>query len=107
MNVRVTSSNPYITANDIDTGQITIMVTDGTSKAIGGASIQLDVPAPWALADVQGTTNAGGQFVTTFLPTTMSGTATINATVIVPGATSAPVTETYPQYIIADMPSKA
>ena len=111
VNVAVTSSNPYITANNIDTGQITITVTDGTSKAIGGASIQLAVPPPWALADAQGTTNAGGQFVTTFLPTTTSGTATINATVIVPATStapaSAPVTQTYLQYIIADMPYKA
>ena len=111
VNVVVTSSNPYITANNIDTGQITFMVTDGTSKAIGGASIELEVSPPWALADAQGTTTDGGQFVTTFLPTTMSGTAVITATVVVPGTevvpASAPVTVTYPQYIIADMPFKA
>jgi hypothetical protein len=111
VNVAVTSSNPYLTANNIDTGQVTIMVTDGTRKAIGGAEILLSVPRPWALADVQGVTNAGGQFVTTFLPTTTSGTATINVTVTIPATAtipaSIPVTVNYPQYVIADLPYKA
>ena len=65
VNVGVTSSNSYLTANNIESSQIIISVTDGTWKAIGGATIQLAVTQPWGLADATGVTNAGGVFVTT------------------------------------------
>ncbi|MDD1655452.1 MAG: hypothetical protein LUO91_07115, partial [Methanomicrobiales archaeon] len=107
VNVGVTSSNSYLTANNIESSQIIISVTDGTWKAIGGANVLLEVPAPWGLADTTGVTNAGGVVVTTFLPTTVSGTATITATVTVPGITTEPVVRTYNQNIVADVPAKA
>jgi hypothetical protein len=111
VNVVVTSSNPYITADNADSAVITLMVTDGTKKAIGGATIQLEVPPPWSLRDTAGVTTDGGQFVTGFLPSTVSGSAVIKATVTVPGtatvAASAPVIQTYTQYIVADIPAKA
>ena len=109
VNVLVTSSNPWITADGSDSANITVMVTDGTNKAIGGASVQLSVTDPWTLQDVSGVTSAGGLLVTTLLPTTRSGTATISATVVIPATdtvpASAPVTGTYAQNIVADQPS--
>ena len=110
VNVAVTSSTPYIVADNNDSAVVTLMVTDGTSKAIGGATLQLSVSPPWSLADSVGTTNDGGQFVTSFLPTAVSGTAVINASVIIPAtdteAASAPFIQTYAQTVIADTPAK-
>lgn len=107
MNVAVTSSSLWVTADGTDSANIMITVTDGTNKAIGGASIQLGVTPPWELRDTQGITPDGGQFVTGFLPTTMAGTAVITATVTVPGVTDVPVVATYSQNITADTPAKA
>ena len=107
VNVVVTSSNPWVTADNTDSAAITVIVTDGTNKAIGNASIVLSVPQPWSLQDTAGTTPAGGQFVTRLLPTTTAGTAVITATVTVPGTTTVPVVQTYSQNITADSPTKA
>jgi protocatechuate 3,4-dioxygenase beta subunit len=107
VNVAVTSSNPWITADNTDTADITIMVTDGANKAIEGANIELSVTAPWTLRDTGGTTPAGGQIVTGFLPTTTAGTAIITATVTVPGVTTVPVVQTYSQNITASLPARA
>jgi hypothetical protein len=107
VNVAVTSSNLWITADNTDSANITVIVTDGTNKAIGDAIITLGVSPPWSLQDSSGTTPAGGQFVTRFLPTTTSGTAAITATVTVPGVTTVPVVKTYSQNIIAGIPAKA
>ena len=107
VNVVVTSSNPWVTADNTDSAAITVIVTDGTNKAIGNASIVLSVPQPWGLQDIAGTTPAGGQFVTRLLPTTAAGTAVITATVTVPGTTTVPVVGTYSQNITADRPTKA
>ncbi len=110
VNVAVTSSNPYMVADNNDTAVITVTVTDGTSKAIGGADIQLSVPQPWGLADITGTTEPGGQFVTGFLPTTVSGTAVINVTAIIPATDTVPASEpvvgSYAQNVLADSPSR-
>ncbi|MDD1665835.1 MAG: Ig-like domain-containing protein, partial [Methanomicrobiales archaeon] len=106
VNVVVSSSNLWITADNTDSAGITVTVTDGTNKAIGGASIVLSVTQPWNLQDIVGTTPAGGQFVTGFLPTTTAGTAVITATVTVPGTTTIPVVQTYSQNITADLPTK-
>jgi len=68
----------------------------------------LSVSSPWSLKDTTGTTTAGGQFVTSFLPTATTGTATITATVTIPavtGITTAPVVQTYSQNITADIPT--
>ena len=83
-----------------------VIVTDGTNKAIGGAGIQLNVTQPWSLKETVGTTPAGGQFVTEFLPTKTSGIAVITATVTVPGVTTVPLVQTYSQNITADLPAK-
>ena len=111
MNVAVTSSNLWITADNVNSADITVTVTDGTNKAIGGATIQLSVTQPWSLQDTVGTTPAGGQFVTRFLPTTTSGTAVIRATVTVPaaaaGTLATTVVQTYSQNITAANPTLA
>lgn len=103
----MTSSNLWVAAGNTDSANIMVIVTDGTNKAIGNASIVLSVTQPWSLQDTMGTTPAGGQFVTRFLPTTTAGTAVITATVTVPGTTTVPVVQTISQNIIADLPTKA
>jgi hypothetical protein len=105
--VAVTSSNLWITADNVDSANITIMVSDGTNKAIGDAVVALGVSPPWSLQDTSGITPPGGQFETRFLPTTTSGTAIITATVTVPGVTTVPVVRTYSQNIIASIPAQA
>ena len=74
-------------------------------KPSGAQTSSSSVSSPWSLQDSAGTTTAGGQFATTFLPTTTAGTATITATVTVPGTTTAPVVQTYSQNISADIPA--
>jgi hypothetical protein len=106
VNVYITSSNQYLTADNSDSAIIMITVTDGTKKAIGNANIQLAVTEPWKIQDTAGVTPAGGQFSTTFLPTTAAGTANITATVLVPDATI-PVVKTFAQNITAALPSKS
>ncbi len=103
----MTSSNLWVAPDNTDSANITVIVTDGTNKAIGDASIVLSVTQPWSLQDTMGTTPAGGQIVTRFLPTTTAGTAVITATVTVPGTTTVPVVQTYSQNITADLPTKA
>ena len=107
VNVAVKSSNTWVTANNTDSAYITVIVTDGSNNAIGGASIKLSVTQPWSLQDTVGTTPDGGQFVTRFLPTTTAGTAVITATVNVPGVTTTPIVQTFSQNIIADLPAQA
>jgi hypothetical protein len=106
VNVFVTSSNPWVAADNSDSATIMVMVTDGTNKAIGNANVQLSVMNPWQLQDTAGVTPAGGQFSTKFLPTTTAGTAIITATVFAPDATT-PVVQTFIQNITADTASTA
>jgi hypothetical protein len=106
VNVYITSSNPWITADNSDSAIILVTVTDGTNKAIGDAAIQLSITQPWLLQDTTGMTPAGGQFATRVLPTATIGTAVITATVTVPG-NATPVVQTYLQNITADLPRKA
>ncbi|HXW98174.1 MAG TPA: Ig-like domain-containing protein, partial [Methanomicrobiales archaeon] len=112
VNVAITSSNAWVAADNSDSSFITVSVTDGTNKAIAGASIQLSVTSPWGLQDSSGTTPAGGQVTTTFLPTTTAGTAVITATVIaptsaIPGAQAVTVIQTFSQNVIASTPAVA
>ncbi|HUK38713.1 MAG TPA: VWA domain-containing protein [Methanomicrobiales archaeon] len=112
VNVAITSSSAWVTADNLDSSFITVSVTDGTNKAIGGASIQLSVASPWALQDAAGVTPAGGQFTTRFLPTTTAGAAVITAVVIAPtnsvdGAQAVTVIQTFTQNVTASTPAVA
>ncbi|MGE5832146.1 MAG: VWA domain-containing protein, partial [Methanomicrobiales archaeon] len=103
--VEVVSSQKWITANGLDSAYISVSVTDG-GKAVSGAAVVLSVSSPWVLRDTGGTTPAGGQIATVFLPTTKSGTAEITATVTVPGS-PIPVIGNYSQKIDASHPMRA
>ena len=106
VNVAVTSSSGWVVANQTDSAVITVTVTDGTGKAIGGADVTLVVSSPWSLKKTNGKTGGSGAFETEFLPTTKSGTAVITASVTVAGVTTVPVVQSYTQNIIADTPAE-
>jgi hypothetical protein len=46
VNVAMTSSSPWITADNTDSATLVFTVTDGAGKAIGDATIQLSVTGP-------------------------------------------------------------
>ncbi|MDD1661851.1 MAG: VWA domain-containing protein [Methanomicrobiales archaeon] len=107
VNVAVRSSAISVTADNTDTVEITVTVTDGVNKGISKADVLLSVSAPWALLATGGTTAGDGKFATLLLPTTKAGTAVITATVEVPGVTTAPVVQTFSQEIVATTAVKA
>jgi len=106
VNVALTSSNGWVIADNTDSAIITVRVTDGANNAIQDALVTLDITQPWVLKDTGGKTDGSGKFVTTFLPTTKSGSAIITASVTVSGTTTVPVVQTFTQNIIAGTPYK-
>ena len=85
VNVAVTSSNGWVIADNTDSAVITVRVTDGANNAIQDALMSpLISPNPGFCKDTGGKTDGNGKFVTTFLPTTKSGSAIITASVTVP-----------------------
>jgi protocatechuate 3,4-dioxygenase beta subunit len=108
LQVAVTSSNQNIAADGQDSATITVTVMDSAGTAIKLADVVLTVSSPWSLKDSVGETRNDGTFATSFLPTTMSGNATITATVT--GTTSSGVltgSASYDQVIVGSDPAKA
>jgi hypothetical protein len=108
LRVAVASSNQYITADGQDSATITVTVTDSVGTEIKNAGVVLTITAPWSLKDTLGATKNDGTFTTTFLPTSVSGNATITA--IATGTTSSGIftsTASYDQVIVGSEPAKS
>jgi hypothetical protein len=81
INVTVTSSDNWLTANGKDNAVITVTVIDTAGEHAGepfeGANVTFSVNSPWHLRDTQLVTDKKGVASTTLLSTTVSGTANI------------------------------
>ena len=105
VNAAVSTSKDWIIADGTDSSVITITLTDGTNKPIGGADLVLSLDKnTWSLRDTVLKTDATGTAQTLFLPTTKSGTATITVSATVAGVTTTPVTASLVQKIDAGTP---
>ena len=85
INVTVTSSDMWLTADNKDTATITVTVIDTAGEHAGepfeGANVTLSVNPPWQLKDTTLVTDKKGVASTTLLSTKVSGTANITVDV--------------------------
>jgi hypothetical protein len=85
INVTITSTDKWVTADNKDEATITITVIDTAGEHAGepfeGANVSLSVNSPWQLKGTHLLTDKKGVASTTFLPTKVSGTANITITV--------------------------
>ena len=85
INVTVTSSDKWLTADNKDDAVITVTVIDTAGEHAGepfeGANVTFSVNSPWKLKDTLLVTDKKGVATATLLPTTVSGTANVTVKV--------------------------